>query len=434
MRNARIVSALILLLGPVSIASAQSSTEWVQKRMEALARRSLAAEQMDRDKDVEPPSIAQGTSLVDQTDAPDLISLGMSLYDAASLDSGKAPITLTLSGWALRTAVTQQNPLNPSVYAGGGNWRRWSVTVGRELDEGTAGSARILGGKFLAWNARDLSSGARRRDIAAVNEMLEAAATKFAAGFHEIDHYLFITLRSRVTPAAAGASELEQKADFIARHLDDAVFEATVGLLTEEENERLDEIIGRLMPVDQALKDRIGAIVAGIRGAPQLALTYQARLRPDAGTDEHRWEAAFDYGPTDFLKLAVNGSYDIKQIHDADQARGGRVAIEFAWAATGRTTSAQRADAILSARRSEDKSAITLSVAGEVEWRSEQSSVRRLQGKVALPIPALKGITLPISVTWANDPALIDENDVRGQVGFTLDFSQMKRAMTSLTR
>jgi hypothetical protein len=432
MRIGVVIRTMLLVVATTSVASAQVGT-WAEKRLQELARVNLAAEQMDRDKDVETPSLAKATSLVDQTDAPDLISLGMSLYDAANLDSGKAPVTVTLSGWALKTAVSQQNPLDPAVYSRGANWRRWSVTVGRELDAGTPAAARVLGTKLLLWNQRDVSSRAHRADIAAVNTALMAAAKEFAASAGRINNFLFGALRTRVTPPLAGDSEPALKLDFINAHLNSETFDTTLALLTDDEKALLDDIVREMIPIDKALTELIAQVVARIRGAPQLAVMYQARLRPGDGTDEHRWEAAFDYGPTDALKLAVNGSLDLKQVHEADHERGARVSFELAWAARGETA-AQRALEILRPRPKQAKSPITLSVAGELEWRPDKSSVRTVQGKLTIPIPALKGIALPISVTWANDPELIDEHDVRGQVGFTLDFSQLKRGFTALGR
>src|SRR5687768_833960 len=107
------VRVALFVLAGASAASAQDLAAWVEGRKQARVSGHLAAEQLDQDKDTESPSISKSTSLVDQTDAPDLLSLGMSLYDAANANGEKAPITMTLSGWALRNAVTQQNPLNP---------------------------------------------------------------------------------------------------------------------------------------------------------------------------------------------------------------------------------------------------------------------------------------------------------------------------------
>jgi hypothetical protein len=38
------------------------------------------------------------------------------------------------------------------------------------------------------------------------------------------------------------------------------------------------------------------------------------------------------------------------------------------------------------------------------------------------------GVAMPISVTYANREELIDESDVRGEVGFTIDFRKLTEA------
>ena len=53
-------------------------------------------------------------------------------------------------------------------------------------------------------------------------------------------------------------------------------------------------------------------------------------------------------------------------------------------------------------------------------------AIYKAQGKLTIPIA--DGIDFPISVTWANRSNLIDEKEVRGQFGFTLDTARLIRA------
>jgi hypothetical protein len=46
-----------------------------------------------------------------------------------------------------------------------------------------------------------------------------------------------------------------------------------------------------------------------------------------------------------------------------------------------------------------------------------------------MPIPGLSGFTLPFSITLANRTELIEEREIRGQVGFTLDISKLAKAV-----
>ena len=302
MRSLLSLGAALVVVAATSTASAQDLAGWLQARAEGRIPRHTAAEQMDQDKDTEAPSLAKGTSLVDQTDAPDLISLGMSLYDAANVTSEQAPLTLTLSGWALRNAFTRQNPLDPAVYRQGGNWRRWSVTIGRERDEDTGIAARVFGAKLLAWNQRDISAGANRDHITKLNERLKSASAVIAAVVAQAQDFVYLTLRARVE----GGSEALSKLTFINTHLAPATLDTTLALPTEEELAQIDAMLPPLAEVDSQLTAVVESMVKAIRGAPQLAFTYQARLRSEPASalasaadaaDEHRFAAAFDYGP-----------------------------------------------------------------------------------------------------------------------------------------
>jgi hypothetical protein len=427
MRHIRVLTSLVVLIAmhATTASGQQTFDQWLQQRSAGLAQRRLAEEQMDRQKSTEAPSISKGTALVDQTDSPDLLGLSMSLYNAANDDEENAPVIVTVSGWSLRNTFTHDDPLDPAVYLQGANWRRWSFTVGREL-EGTAAAARVLGGKVLIWNGRDVAASAH---VASLDD-LNAQFAEFAKGFAEVRFrvldFLFTRLSARVQFKETGA--LEQKNEFINRHLGDAEFQATVALLTDSDLADLDTILIDRTGVEQKMRAAVRQAVEAIRGAPQLALTYQTKLREDGGADEHRWQAVFDYGVSDRLTMALNGSFDLRRPSGLEDERSGRLAGELAWA-PGRERAAARVGELLNPRPRRERPSITLGVSGEYEWRDGRSGTGKLQGKLMLPIPALNGVTLPISITYASDPELIDEHDVRGQVGFTLDFSQLKRAL-----
>jgi hypothetical protein len=52
---------------------------------------------------------------------------------------------------------------------------------------------------------------------------------------------------------------------------------------------------------------------------------------------------------------------------------------------------------------------------------------------VPLPRP-LAGMKIPVSLTLANRTELIDETEVRGNVGFTVDFSKLQNMLGALRR
>jgi hypothetical protein len=68
-------------------------------------------------------------------------------------------------------------------------------------------------------------------------------------------------------------------------------------------------------------------------------------------------------------------------------------------------------------------------------WDELEEETHRFQTKLTVPLPSLlKGLSLPISVTVANRRELVDEAEIRGQVGFTIDFSKFQQALRSIAR
>jgi hypothetical protein len=79
---------------------------------------------------------------------------------------------------------------------------------------------------------------------------------------------------------------------------------------------------------------------------------------------------------------------------------------------------------------------LTVSVAGLGEWYpDDRPDISRLQVKLTVPLPGpLAGLKIPISLTFANRTELIDESEIRGNVGFTLDFSKLQNMLGALRR
>ena len=45
--------------------------------------------------------------------------------------------------------------------------------------------------------------------------------------------------------------------------------------------------------------------------------------------------------------------------------------------------------------------------------------------QLKLDLPVTAGVIIPISLTWADRPEVIDEKEVRGLFGFTIDTSKL---------
>jgi len=398
-----------LLAPPLSQPSAaqQGFQTWLIDRLDMLA----AAAVEDRpEQQVETPSIADGsTALVDQTSAPDLAGLAFSLFRAGT-GGDEAPASVTVSAYAVRNAITQEDPLDPTVYRNGVGARRWSFTLGRQTGSGAGNDtdATLLAVKYLAMNGRDLSKHSDR--ISDVTAKV-AATINFAALNLNVSRLLF----QRVGPRLNFAPN--QEPAFVNQYLGDR-FPELLALLNEEDRAAVDGEIRRSVQGLERARAMIRDLVSSIQQAPQLAFQYQAQLRRADGTDEHRFQAVFDYGLGARLNLSLNASLDVQDGKLLEDTRGGHAAGELQLQLGSGGLLGSRAG-----------STMRLAVAAMADRQSTQPAVYKAQAKLTMPIPGLSGLTLPFSVTFANRTELIEEREIRGQVGFTVDISKLAKAV-----
>ncbi|HEY6390507.1 MAG TPA: hypothetical protein VIX89_04475, partial [Bryobacteraceae bacterium] len=164
------------------------------------------------------------------------------------------------------------------------------------------------------------------------------------------------------------------------------------------------------------LSANVKALVRKIRTAPQLSISYTAKLaeKKDQGIDTHRAEAAFDYGFAEWIGVTINGSFDyLNSRKIGADVRSARLAGELHFA--------PRHDQALQ----RGVSPLLFGLSGESNWMNSYDSIYRVQARVEIPIA--KGITLPISVTRSNRADLLkkSEAEVRGQFGFTIDMAKL---------
>jgi hypothetical protein len=381
------------------------------------------------EKRPEQPSLSSAsTSLLDKTSASDMLGVAMNLFASggnASPTAGSSP-TITASTYALVTAARGDNPLDPVVYNSGKNWRRFSFTLGHEdasVKENLA-EARIFGGKVLLLDRRDVSSGYARKLLAGVDARLPASNTSYAGFARRVNALLYEKLGPRVNSSlyplpgtaadrvAFSNTELPQ---------DSPRFQQTLALLTDDESDQIDEIAMSEGVVEAfyELDEEIGDVIGRIRTAPQVAISYAAKIRDRSlGIDqvnEHRFEASFDYGVARHISITVNGSYEYRDSKTiGGDRRGGRVAGELLFELNHDQALAKEIDPY------------TFSLSTEGKFLTRTDDILRLQTRLVVPVTG--GISFPISLTYANRTELINESDVRGQFGFTFDLAKLARA------
>ena len=417
MRIRQALALMMIDLVVCSSASAQTDdfTDWVYERLALVT--AAAAGPISPSKQVETPSLAAAsTALVDQSGAPDLIGIATQFFNASRASGDDStPSSMTVSAFALRTALTGADPMRPEVYASGLNWRRFSVSVGRLAADEDAGqpAGQLVGAKLLAWNLRDPSHPA---NVAALQEALRASGTgqSVALAFDA----LFELLAMRLGP---GLGEQDTDA-FAARFLGRDTHAETLARLSDDDLAEVDRLlVERLAPAMQAAVTDQQAIVRRLRQAPQLAFSYQATLRREDGDDEHLWQGIFEYGVAARMNVTINAGLSRLDRSLVDETIV-RVSAQAQFRLTGDDS---RAVGLLRA-----SAPLTVSASFSGGWHQETDDIHKAQVKLTVPMPArLGGVSLPISLTVANRTELIDERDVRGQVGFTLDFAALQQAL-----
>ena len=418
MRTRSALAALFTLLLGCSAASAQTQdfTDWVYKRLDIATQEAAAHGAAALTKQVETPSLATGsTAVVDHSAGPDLIGLAMQFFNLGR-GSDTTPASITVSAFALRNALLGNDPMRPEVYAAGRNWRRFSASAGREAEDSARGqpAAQLLGAKLLVWDRRDptIPSNVERLQKA-------IAASRSGQGVAQAVEALQNLIASRLAPRL-GEPDL---VTFMEERLGAATHAETLAELTPADLAEIDlMLVERVAPALQEGVDEQRALVHQLKRAPQLAFSYRAKLRDEAGEDEHAWQGIFDYGVAERMNLSVNAGVSMINRPAFSRESVGRLAAEAQFRITDDTPDLA---GLLRAR-----TPLTISVSFAGAWHSAREDIFKAQVKLKVPMPGpLQGITLPFSLTFANRTELIDEREVRGQVGFTVDFSNLQRAL-----
>ena len=451
-----------------------SLNDTINARIKAKAENRV--EQTDNTKQTDVPSVSESSgSLVDQSSASDLVGLGLNFAGLSASTNGDQPdpssVSVTTSAYSLLAGIQRVDPLNTVFYNQHRNWRKLSFTLGyddEDLPDGTKQRAKIFGAKFLFINKRDPGLERNRADIKAIGDSLERASVVFGRlstrvrafvlnldsvrtnllvpGFKDyLDKKRTQTqLDTTLTPAER--EEAIKRIDRLrANPGDDKLFVLGKNFLptddwTDEETEyegiflnaylgpdyrtKLGEDIANAVDeyIDQQLTDAelvafrnlddtARTAVEDIRRAPQLSLAFTTKQRR-IGIDEYLGTLIFDYGVADRINLTLNGSYSY---NDSDFVGADLRGFKFG----GQLRFQLNRENLLG------KKPLFFDVATQGSWMNNTDAIYKAQGKITIPIA--DGIDFPISVTYANRTNLIDEKEVRGQFGFTLDTARLIR-------
>jgi hypothetical protein len=390
--------------------SARTFDIWLNCEIAQVAGARL--NQQAPNKQPQAPSVAgASTSLVDQTTAPDLFGLALNLAglsgNSNDNDTDKTSMSLSTSAYALYAAALQRDPLDPAFYRRHPNLRRFYFTFGQETpedeDSGDKDRATLLGMKFLIINRRDVSHRSNRARLERIAPSLSRATVDTLNITKRVQNYLY----SQLSEEERAAKTLSR---FVIQDLND--FPTVRGNLADEQLKQIRDIISDLIESRVLAETEERQTINKIRKAPQLAFTFDSKLRKADGTDEYRGGLAFDYGLHERMNVTANGTLDYADSKTVGgDKRGGRVAGEATFKLTRERNPFGGTGPYL------------LSVSGESKWMNDTKATHI--GQVKLTIPVFNGISFPISLSVANRSELVKEKTVRGRFGFSFDFTKL---------
>ncbi|HEU4593585.1 MAG TPA: hypothetical protein VFS10_00350 [Pyrinomonadaceae bacterium] len=191
---------------------------------------------------------------------------------------------------------------------------------------------------------------------------------------------------------------------------------ATLGLLTEEQLIAIDKLITNRIDSSVELDEANLKVIETIRRAPQLAFTFQSKLREGDGVDEYRTGLTFDYGLIRRVNLTLNGSFDYNDSKTiGGDTRGARFAGETHFLLTP------------DRKVLEGAGPWVFAVSGEAKWMSNTDAT--YTGQLKLTVPIMDGLDFPLSVSFANRSDLVEESHVRGRFGFSFDLPKLLKGI-----
>jgi len=414
MANVRLLLAAVLLLVALRDARAadyppcadgamtQDFSAFVHSRILAVRAREAEVvkartQQKNNTNQTQMPTVAGNSpSLVDESSASDLVGVALNLLGVSTRSTEDTSTAATVSAFALRAALDGADPLDPEYYNANAGWRRASFTLGVDFpqDGGNREAERgvIVGTKVLLYNERDIAG-----DVEFEGRVNELLAEVGGGVVRAVEGRMMNLLRPAMCQTATGefvdsgkvdASQLREIDSIMATEARAAIdYQKNAAALAREVNERPQ------IAVEFLTNQRQGEATS----------TYKGALTADLG-----WSV--DLGFVDSLALTFNGGYvyDDQAAPSAD-GQGGTVGAKLRF--------------FRSPEMLRDRVPWTLSLATDGAWKSNETPQYRVQA--AFSFALWEGVELPLTVAWANQTELVKEDQVIGNIGFTLDTAKL---------
>lgn len=406
------------------------------------------------DKEVGASSGALGTTTVtEKPGLPMFLSFALE-HGAIEREISGTNLTLSSSPYAFIKLWEPDNGENFSRY---GVWRRIGVSATFNMSNAQAADSGTLHtDQIVEWSAKVRLLGDRSTRSPAftrmwqdeVQPLIQKRLNAIAAGesaalngtpglLAAADSALFF-VRGEIAryleghESAAPETKRRDLTDRILSTLKLAIVDPVAAqriLISASTRQEISARVDELALAHQGLlsaEERVGGILERLNRSLLLTVDY-TNHQSEVGSDYSDLKLLFEDYIAPF-NLVANA--DLSLYHHPDhslnqstlRAYGGSFTLEGAF------------DNFLSpAPNAGDLSKIILSASLRVSRIGEIADEMTV-GQVKLSIPVSPGMTLPVSLTWANRTDLIDEGRVRGNFGFSIDFDKLYSILHSTPR
>jgi hypothetical protein len=416
------------------------------KTVDYAAQYIAAGETQRTDKQIGATASASGsTSAVDKAGLPSLLGIAID-HGAINQNISGSTLTLSSSGYGVLASLkgdTAQTYHDFSVYT------RLGVTASYDLQNQNDPLASVKRKQLSEWSAKlrllgDHSPRSPEASQAFVNQVLPVlqdkanALTKALAG---------ILGDARARPIVTFSSETNKQ---INQYLDSADFNGSgaeqkiTGIITDAVQQYIYSqwnVMG-LTAADQQLlsnfltsyksatdgyvksANAFDTALAALANKPTLTLAY-ANERGSGTPNYSVAKLLFEVKPQQSLQIDANASGSF--YGNPDKSKNEQTFRDFT-AALGLQQDFGRSPFLTDKT---DKSQITFSLSGRYERLQENQHIPGKKADLAvanlkLEIPIGAGISLPLSMTYANATELIKEHEVRGNFGITFDLDKLR--------
>jgi hypothetical protein len=390
-----------------------------------------------------PSSSSTASSLVDRSSVSDIagIALDVAGLSSATSQPNTSSATGSLSAYALRNWLAREDSLDPSIYAKGLNWRRYSLLLGRDLPDSskTSGSSASSGSSSSATQSTQQGLSNRYATTASsatstttnsqrgviVGGKVVLWARRDASNSHNAAYFdkIGTALASQVVPFARATLAVQAYLDskYGAGSTLPANWSSTWSKLTTADKSDIDKFLSVPATTGTDYYKTVDDAIKHILNAPQLSVTYQADIKLDSSATLHRTALILDksaFGQSGKILTTANVGFDYTEKTSTTAAKKQFRAsgdIETPLWSMGKNDNAIKVSEMGAQQ-------ITLELSGQGQWGTASPTY---QAQVKVTIPVVHGVSIPFSCSYANQTQLVKETNIFGHVGLTLDLSKL---------